>query len=221
MSKASRGSWFGRNLLLLLGVTTLIISGGLFFVKAPGQIAALDAQASTIAELEQMQSGLEEAGGEEGKELHTALGATGVNQERQESDKLLAKALFETATTWKSGEGYIEARDALKDRYGFTDDSKFMQVFMPGQDQGAYRIAPSGKVYFTDDNLNSRMTSFQPTLVGMDGGDWHYFGLITIDVTSGNGGSASAYIAARYTIDANGVISDVMAYPVPQSPRQA
>lgn len=203
--------WIGRNIFMLIALAILAISAITYFSNIPAKASELRNQEAMIEELQAMQSAEQLDVASVANE--TLAGANGMSVERQQRDANAGQAIVAQATNWDSDNSYIEARDGLIEQFGFSNEDPFLTVFMPGPDQGAYRVAPSGEVYFAYPGLNSRLSDFQWTLTNVDGQNWNYFAVATISVTHPNAGVASNAIAVTFSVDADGNVVDIMAYP--------
>lgn len=218
--KTSRaGAWLSRWLFVVLAAVVLI--GALLTWSAPqaSRAAELADRHAQLTELATQKAALEQEGVAQREEF--LLQATGQDMRRQEADDQVATELMRVAATWSDGPEYIEARERVMRISGLTEDSRFMQVFMPGEAQGAFRTDSEGVLHFAYPDVNARLSGFEATLTGVDGDDWSYFALVHTTTTNPIGGTNTVWTAVTYTVDGDGEISEVMAYPGNQPPRES
>ena len=216
VSKSKSGAWVARNLVFIFGVGLLIIAAIMFYTQVPSKTAEIQRQTTMIEELEQGQSGSLSVA--EVQEVNEAVSvATGMSLDRQIRDAKNAEDIVRTATTWKDGPAYKAARETLIDKYGLSEDSPFVTVFMPGPEEGVYRTAPSGETYYAYPDLNSTLDNFEVTLVQAEENNWTYFGVAEISSKHANGGMQSSSAGITFTTDKDGQILQIMGYPSVES----
>lgn len=206
--------WIGRNLFVLIGVLVAMFASTMYIVQTNNYDSEIAAQEARIAELEAEIAGAS-------KEFDSVSGTmasqvVGFDTARVEKDIEQAKRLMDTAATWRNVDEYIAARDNIMKNWSLTEDSEFMTVFLPGEDEGAFRKDSKGNLHFAYPEANSTMRDFQSTLVGIDKDDrskWDYFGVVTIEVKAPNEGSIKRNIAVEYSVGADNKILEVKAYP--------
>lgn len=214
--KSRVGAWIGRNIVLLMTLTAAVVSTGVYIVGVSEHGPALAEQEARISSLEaQVAEGGQTA---DDAERDAVQQVTGLDTSRVADDAETAQRLMSTATTWANGEQYIAARNELLQAWDISPASDFMTVFMPGPEQGAYRQDSAGHMHFAYEGANSSMASFEQMLVAVDGNDWDYLAVVRVRVTGSEGGSVTRPIAVRYTVDADGEITDLMAYPSNSDP---
>lgn len=211
--------WLSRWLLVILAA--LVLTGAVFAWAWPqGQRA--DAEQGLREQIGVLQTELEQVRDETAQQRQDAMqAATGQDMTRQDADDAAANELIRVATSWDGVESYIQARDEVKRRWNLTEDSPFMQVFMPGEAQGAYRTDPAGNIHFAVPGANSRLVDFEATLTSVEGDRWTYFAQVRTATDSPAGGSQENWTAMVYTVDGQGTITEVMAYPSNQAPQES
>lgn len=214
-----RDHWLSRWLLVILAA--LVLAGAIFAWAQPqGQRAAAEQQLGE--EVGTLESDLATVTGQARAAREQAMqAATGQDMTRQDADDAVAEELIRVAVTWDGVEAYIAAREQVQRRWDMTEDSAFMQVFMPGEAQGAYRTDPQGNIHFAVPGANSRLVDFEATLVEVEGDQWSYFAQVRTATDSPAGGSRTNWTAMVYTVDSEGVLTDVMAYPSNQAPQES
>lgn len=146
---------------------------------------------------------------------------TGYDMRRQDRDMAAAKDMVATATTWSNGNQYIEAREKVIRVWKLDENSQFMVRFLPGEKQGAFRRDGDGTLHFAYPHVNSSLVSMESTLTEVSGDKWTYFALIETTSKSGAGATAKAWTAMTYTVDGDGAITDVAAYPSKAPPSES
>lgn len=208
--------WLSRNLFVLMALVSLVLTVFVWWAPQAGRQAELAAAQEQVDTLKAEVSSLE---AQVTTEHDAALQViTGRDLSRQADDDLKVENMLRVATTWSNATEYIAARDTLKRAWGFTEDSTFLTVFMPGEAQGAYRTDAEGNLHFAFPGANSRLSGFESTLTSVVGEDWSYFALITTTTSSKEGGRQTSWTAVTYTVDGEGNLVDVMAWPSKQEP---
>lgn len=210
------GAWIGRNILLLMGLVALAVTIVVYVVTVGPHEGHLAAQGQRIAQLEAQVSQAE--ADVTAAERDAVRQVTGLDMARAADDAKTAERLMRAAATWSSGPQYIEARQTVLSAWDLAPDSQFMTVFMPGEEQGAYRTDPAGNIHFAYPDANSQLIAFEQTLVGADSDEWRYLGLAQIRVTSQASGSVTRPIAVTYSTSPDGAITEVSAYPSNKAP---
>lgn len=193
-----------------------LIAGGAILLGGVGVAAThndhvADENARTASQVQQLQSQLASLETSTTDHQETVSSeATGMSPARKHSDDEAMKAIMKQALTWKSGDEYISARQALIDRWHLDEGSQFLTVFMPGEEAGAWRADSSGKTYFAYEGANSSLDSFTTSVTNVDGTKYTYFAVVGITTTSSDGKATStSYSTMSYTLDSDGSISDI------------
>lgn len=203
--------FFKRNGLLigaaLLCLVVLLISSSV----SSGRKSTLASQRAQIVSLEQMVAQSEDQVISDYSDT-VAKVTGGVSLTHKQDDDAVVREMMETALTWDGLREYMRSRDQLIERYGFDEDSEFMTVFMPGEDQGVMRTAPSGKTHSAfDEDLSSRFDSMTSYVTSVRGDVYSYFTVVTMRVSSDSGkASARSYATMQYDV-ANGKVENVEA----------
>lgn len=211
--------WLSRYLFVLLAAVLLAGAALYWYAPQAGRQAELAAAEARVVELQAEISSLET---EIVTQHNDALKVvTGRDLSRQLEDDVKAEAMLQVATTWSGVNQYINARDELMRVWNLDERSAFMTIFMPGEEQGAYRVDGEGKMHFAFPGANSRLSGFESTLTSIVEDEWSYFALVTTTTASAEGGRQSSWTAVTYTIDGEGEITDVMAWPSKQPPQRS
>ena len=140
--------------------------------------------------------------------------ANGIDVNRVENDDKVAEELMETVFTWKSYDEYNEIRNTLMNKYQLSNDSSFMQTFMPE----IYNEVLDGKNYNRIDvggyNISfNNMTSY---VVSIDEKTkvYEYFTIVDVTSKSENGGSIDYSLALQYKVTDSGQIMNLNCYTI-------
>lgn len=140
--------------------------------------------------------------------------ANGIDVNRVENDDKVAEELMETVFTWKSYDEYNEIRNTLMNKYQLSNDSSFMQTFMPE----IYNEVLDGKNYNRIDvggyNISfNNMTSY---VVSIDEKTkiYEYFTIVDVTSKSENGGSIDYSLALQYKVTDRGQIMNLNGYTI-------
>ena len=140
--------------------------------------------------------------------------ANGIDVNRVENDDKVAEELMETVFKWKSYDEYNEIRNTLMNKYQLSNDSSFMQTFMPE----IYNEVLDGKNYNRIDvggyNISfNNMTSY---VVSIDEKTkiYEYFTIVDVTSKSENGGSIDYSLALQYKVTDSGQIMNLNGYTI-------
>ena len=140
--------------------------------------------------------------------------ANGIDVNRVENDDKVAEELMQTVFTWKSYDEYNEIRNTLMNKYQLSNDSSFMQTFMPE----IYNEVLDGKNYNRIDvggyNISfNNMTSY---VVSIDEKTkvYEYFTIVDVTSKSENGGSIDYSLALQYKVTDSGQIMNLNGYTI-------
>lgn len=140
--------------------------------------------------------------------------ANGIDVNRVENDDKVAEELMETVFTWKSYDEYNEIRNTLMNKYQLSNDSSFMQTFMPE----IYNEVLDGKNYNRIDvggyNISfNNMTSY---VVSIDEKTkvYEYFTIVDVTSKSENGGSIDYSLALQYKVTDSEQIMNLNGYTI-------
>lgn len=138
----------------------------------------------------------------------------GIDVNRVENDDKVAEELMETVFTWKSYDEYNEIRNTLMNKYQLSNDSSFMQTFMPE----IYNEVLDGKNYNRIDvggyNISfNNMTSY---VVSIDEKTkiYEYFTIVDVTSKSENGGSIDYSLALQYKVTDSEQIMNLNGYTI-------
>lgn len=193
-----------------LFVGTSVLMGGIgLAVSHHNTVSAADAaSAAQVTQLQSQLNDLKTTTSKTQEEVSTE--ATGMSPARKRSDDEQMTDVMKQALTWSSGEQYINARQALIDRWKLDEGSQFLTVFMPGEDEGAWRTDSAGKTWFAYEGVNSALESFTSSVTDVNGTEYTYFAVVGVKTVSSDGKvSTVVYSTMSYTLDANGAISDI------------
>ena len=204
-----------RNALVIVTavvfVTVYLVLGGI----SSDRDADLASQRSEILSLQgQLSMNQDQVHSEQGAAVEEAT--NGLEIDHKDDDDQTITELMKRALTWNGLSEYLDQRDKVMKTYGFAEDSQFMQVFMPGEDQGAQRTAPSGKTYGAfDKDKKSEFVSLNSSVTSIAGDVYGYFSIVEMRVASGSGASSStAFVSLSYDM-IDGKPGNLDAYTIP------
>ncbi|OUS97225.1 hypothetical protein [Rhodococcus sp. NCIMB 12038] len=204
-----------RNVLVIVAAivfaTTYLVLGGI----SSDREADLSSQRSEILSLKgQLSMNQDQLRTEQGAAVEEATG--GMEIDHKDDDDQTITALMKTALTWNGLSDYLDRREEVMKTYGFAEDSQFMQVFMPGEQAGVRRTAPSGKTYEAfDKDMRSEFVSLNSSVTDTAGDVYSYFSIVEMRVASGSGATSStAYVSLRYDM-IDGKPTNLDAYTIP------
>lgn len=203
-----------RTILPFIVCALFMICGIVYAQKTEAtQEAALSAQSSEIASLQNRLAVLEAAADDD---TATAIYiASGLDTARQSNDDAIMDVFFAVAFTWSDYESYMSVRQTLMDNYGFTEEDDFISRFMP--DVGTLTIDGNTINEIDLNGLNCEYVSMESNVIGIEGGTYSYFTLVTILSSDSIGATATDDMAVTYSVDSEGNFYDVMAYQLSAS----
>ena len=140
--------------------------------------------------------------------------ANGIDVNRVENDDKVAEELMETVFTWKSYDEYNEIRDTLMNKYQLSNDSSFMQTFMPE----IYNEVLDGKNYNRIDvgGYNISFNDMTSYVVSIDENTkvYEYFTIVDVTSKSENGGSSDYSLALQYKVTDGEQIMNLTGYTI-------
>lgn len=140
--------------------------------------------------------------------------ANGIDVNRVENDDKVAEELMETVFTWKSYDEYNEIRNTLMNKYQLSNDSSFMQTFMPE----IYNEVLDGKNYNRIDvgGYNISFNGMTSYVVSIDEKTkvYEYFTIVDVTSKSENGGSIDYSLALQYKVTDSGQIMNLNGYTI-------
>ena len=140
--------------------------------------------------------------------------ANGIDVNRVENDDRVAEELMETVFTWKSYDEYNEIRNTLMNKYQLSNDSSFMQTFMPE----IYNEVLDGKNYNRIDvgGYNISFNDMTSYVVSIDENTkvYEYFTIVDVTSKSENGGSSDYSLALQYKVTDSGQIMNLNGYTI-------
>ena len=140
--------------------------------------------------------------------------ANGIDVNRVENDDRVAEELMETVFTWKSYDEYNEIRDTLMNKYQLSNDSSFMQTFMPE----IYNEVLDGKNYNRIDvgGYNISFNGMTSYVVSIDENTkvYEYFTIVDVTSKSENGGSSDYSLALQYKVTDGEQIMNLTGYTI-------
>lgn len=136
---------------------------------------------------------------------------TGLNLVRKKTDDQKAEALLKYATTWNSGSSYRKKRKTIMKEYKLSDNDNFMKVFMPPLEQYGMSLKSSGSNEIDVDSLNMKYDSMRSYVTNIQGNKYSYFTVVTVSSHDKKGAVAQGKVAASYTVDGQGKISNLNA----------
>lgn len=136
---------------------------------------------------------------------------TGLNLVRKKTDDQKAESLLKYATTWNSGKSYRQKRKAIMKEYKLSDNDNFMKVFMPPLEQYGMSLKSSGSNEIDVNSLNMKYDGMTSYVTNIQGNNYSYFTVVTVSSHDKKGAVAQGKVAASYTIDGHGKISNLNA----------
>ena len=140
--------------------------------------------------------------------------ANGIDVNRVENDDKVAEELMETVFTWKSYDEYNEIRNTLMNKYQLSNDSSFMQTFMPE----IYNEVLDGKNYNRIDvgGYNISFNDMTSYVVSIDENTkvYEYFTIVDVTSKSENGGSIDYSLALQYKVTDGEQIMNLTGYTI-------
>ena len=140
--------------------------------------------------------------------------ANGIDVNPVENDDKVAEELMETLFTWKSYDEYNEIRNTLMNKYQLSNDSSFMQTFMPE----IYNEVLDGKNYNRIDvgGYNISFNDMTSYVVSIDENTkvYEYFTIVDVTSKSENGGSIDYSLALQYKVTDGEQIMNLTGYTI-------
>ena len=140
---------------------------------------------------------------------------SGINLDRKEKDDRLAAEFVKYAVEWDSYDSYVASRTAFKEKYPYMDeDSYFLSVFFPPEDTMIVRDASNNVVYNVFDNgRNIHFDAMETHVLEIsEDGHYKYFATVMCHSDVSRRKRATSHMMCLYTIDSNGIFSDVSVY---------
>lgn len=203
-----------RKTKLILG----LFIGGLVFLLVSFLYSSLmtknysnlvNNQTNTITGLQNKISVTEAANNRKMKSLNQTI--TGLNLVRKKTDDKKAEVLLKYATTWKSGSEYRKKRSTIMKEYKLSDNDNFMKVFMPPLKQYGMTLKSDGNNDIDTDSLNLSYDKMKSYVTNIQGDKYSYFTVVTVNSHDKKGAVANGKIAASYTVNGHGKISNLNA----------
>lgn len=166
-------------------------------------------QTDTITGLQNKISVTEAANNRKMKGLNQTI--TGLNLVRKKIDDKKAEALLKYATTWNSGSEYRKKRSTIMKEYKLSDNDNFMKVFMPPLKQYGMTLKTDGNNEIDTDSLNLSYDKMKSYVTNIQGDKYSYFTVVTVNSHDKKGAVANGKIAASYTVNGHGKISNLNA----------
>lgn len=203
-----------RNLVVLIvGVLFLVTFFMLGGISDTREEALSSQQGEIIALTKELELSQSEVSAVHYDEVAEATGGMRIEHKQEDDDMMIE--LMRQALTWNGLSEYLVLREEIMETYGFASDSQFMTVFMPGEDEGAVRTAPSGNTYSTfDTEMSSSFDSLRSYVTGVNADVYSYFTLVQMRVQSSSGAASSTgQVMMTYEV-IDGVPANVNAYTV-------
>jgi len=216
------------------GVLWFPVIAGLVALASAGSMAAqqqqnmtrLDGQQSQITQLERQvteHSRQVLRNGQSGEALAAGApsGALDAVQQRMDSDRSMIGELLHTTFTWDSHASYVSARKTLMSRYGLAENGSYLKAFLP---PAPVATDSNGKQYPYIDaaKLNSSLGEFKLTLTHVEGTNYTYLAMVTVDAASGDDTATAARAdVVSLTVGADGKPSAVTGWTSPTASRSS
>lgn len=156
---------------------------------------------------------------DEQSDVQPAACYPGVDLQRKASDDAMMSDIMRYVTTWSDSDSYLNSRDHLLEKYPWLDeDESFLRDFFPPEEKFiVYDTAGNLVKNLLDDGRNMTFVSFYGHLLGIEGDDYLYWAVVTIQShgTSGEG-SANGRVFLTYRTGADGQAKDIDAYIITQ-----
>lgn len=137
-----------------------------------------------------------------GEEAGETSGEEEEETDRKTADGKAASAFLEKFLTWDSYEGYNGIRTWLMESCGASADDPLLTHFMPELTEDAFGTA------------NMAFDSASSYVVSEDGENISYFALCEVENRNADGDPGYGRVGVFYTLDGEGNISGVSAYPL-------
>ena len=187
--------------LVVLLVITFIIRTVLVGSFAD-EVHAVEVQASSVQAQIDVKRAEIQAGTDEAIE-----NAQGISFARVEEDNLMAKNLLATACTWSSYDEYQAARETLLEEYSLREGTGFMATFMP---QIPLSDMNGQLTNIIDDHgYDIELVDVTSYPIEVNGGSYSYFAEVTMQSTYDGVGQGKTHAIMLYTVDSNGVMSEL------------
>lgn len=140
--------------------------------------------------------------------------AFGVSQKRIKKDHEMMEEFFKHVLSWKTYDEYVKIRNELKETYGFTEESQFLQAFMPP----VHNEQLNGKNYNPIDmeGLNIEFKQMTDYPISYEADRYTYFAQVDMQSSyMDNGhkvGKGISTAAVQYVTNGDGHITDIYAY---------
>lgn len=160
----------------ILPVTALVMTA----VLCPlAYMDATSAKAAADTSLERAKDVLADAKDEIEEKATTASSeASGLDADRVSKDEARIDAILETASDWRDGDSYNQARKDVAD-LGVPADSQLLTSFMPQADTLTDQTTGRQYTYVDQLGLNSSYVSSDTTVTDDDGSTYRYVSLLT------------------------------------------
>ena len=140
---------------------------------------------------------------------------SGIELDRKSKDDLLAAEFMNYAVEWDSYDSYVASRTAFKEKYPYMDeDSYFLSVFFPPEDTMIIRDASNAVVYNAfDKGRNIHFDAMETHVMEIsEDGHYKYFATVMCHSDISSRKRSTSHMMCLYTIDKDGVFSDVSVY---------
>lgn len=199
---------------ILVSLCALLFVGVLFYYLGVtrSQDASLYEQHMEIESLTNQIGTLSAALNNKQNELIFTI--TGLNLQRTVADDKIVSDFLDVVCTWDSYDEYMAARETIMRRYDLSEDSAFMSVFMPVVGN---KTSVDGTNYNQIDTngLNMDFESVDSYVTSIVADEYSYFSIVKIRSSwEKNGGESIVRAAIMYTIDSDGVLSNISAIPL-------
>lgn len=200
--------FLGRNIFLLLSAVLFLITIVTVNNTMGDREDRLARAEAELLSLRQTASVTERDADADYKEaVRQATG--GVDLDHKAEDDELVTGLLETALTWNGIPDYIQRREAVLRTYNLGEDSQFMKVFLPGEQEGVMRTDASGETHYAfDENISSRFEGMSSLVTNVNGSVYSYFTTVTLRNYSDSGQTSVLSTATlRYDVVGEDIIN--------------
>lgn len=203
--------FFGRNVLVIIGVSVLLISLLIASSISSQRSETLERQRSQILSKQNDQRQVNNDADKAYNEVVTEA-TGGVDLERKKEDDKVIHDLLDKALTWDGLAEYLDHRASIQRGFGLDEHSQFMTEYMPGEMAGVARKSPDGKMYYNyDEHMVNKLGDVTTWVTNVDGDVYSYAAVVSMRTSSRNGdSSAPTYSTLHYRM-VDGKIADMVA----------
>lgn len=202
-----------KKFLPLIVVTVFFFGTvGVYAFVSNSNASELNSQQQTIVGLENQKSIAQST--TQSAQVENIETATGFDFARKDEDDKIARDFLKLVFNWSSYEEYNKVREDVMAQYGLNESSSFMKEFLPKIPVINSFDETSTTNIIDANGYNMRYKNFVSYATSISGDKYFYFAVVDVQTSDKNGNDASAQTAFEYSVDANGMMGDLKAYPV-------